>query len=178
MAQRTTLTEQQVQLLRWIADGCPDGVMDNDWHRISAAALRRRGLVNVSGRGGTWKATIAAAGREYLASVDSADPPVTRQANVSVTQRLMDEVMAAGGVLRVQRKSYHDPQSVDYAYRARLAERYGKVPEGKRLVVTHNWDKTEIRLDDAPHRVGPRPELVPVKVPERVRRYHPAARNL
>lgn len=177
MAQRTTLTEQQVQLLRWIADGCPDGVMDNDWHRISAAALRRRGLVNVSGRGGTWKATLTAAGHEYLASVDSSEPPVARQANVSVTQQLMDEVMAAGGVLRVQRKSYYDPDRVDHAYRARLAERYGKVPDGKRLIVTQQRDETEIRLEDAPHRTGPRPELVPVNVPERVGRYHPAARN-
>lgn len=100
MAQRTTLTEQQVGLLRWIADGCPDGVMDNDWHRISAAALRRRGLAKVSGKGATWNAIITDAGRSYLASVDSADPPMARQANVSVTQQLMDEVVAAGGVLR------------------------------------------------------------------------------
>jgi hypothetical protein len=178
MAQRTTLTEQQVRLLRWIADGCPEGVMNNDWHRISAAALRRRGLVTVSGRGASRKAKITANGREYLDRVDSDNPPIARQANTSVTRQLVDDVVAAGGVLRVKRKSYYDPGSVDYAYRARLAERYDKVPEGKRLTVTHHGQETEIRLEDAPHRVGGRPALVAVHVPEQVGRYHPAARQL
>ena len=30
MAQRKTLNETQVEVLRWIADGCPSGVMDGD----------------------------------------------------------------------------------------------------------------------------------------------------
>jgi hypothetical protein len=41
MAQRKTLTEQQVSLLRWIAKDCPDGVVDGVSYRISAAALGR-----------------------------------------------------------------------------------------------------------------------------------------
>ena len=28
MAQRTTLTEKQVEVLAWVAEGCPAGVMD------------------------------------------------------------------------------------------------------------------------------------------------------
>jgi hypothetical protein len=43
VAQRKTLNETQVAVLRWIADGCPIGVMDGDSHRTSAVALRHRG---------------------------------------------------------------------------------------------------------------------------------------
>lgn len=70
-----TLNKAQVAVLRWVADGCPDGVMDGSAHRISAAALRSRGLIRVSGRGRTWSATITDAGSAYLAS----PPPPRKQ---------------------------------------------------------------------------------------------------
>jgi hypothetical protein len=76
MAQRKTLTDRQVEILRWIGDGCPEGVMDGDNHRISAAALRRRGLIKISGRGPTWKAQLTEAGRKYLGEADGPNPPV------------------------------------------------------------------------------------------------------
>jgi hypothetical protein len=62
MAQRKTLTEKQVLLLRWIADGCREGILGDGYYRISAAALRNRGLVKISGRGPTWTATITKTG--------------------------------------------------------------------------------------------------------------------
>src|SRR5581483_7494800 len=103
--------------------------------RISAGALRNRGLVRTSGRGPTWKATITSAGREYLQQVDGPNPPQPRHPNVSVTQQLVDEVLAAGGSLRVPRKRWNDPGRVDYERRAQLAQSYGKVPAGSRLIV-------------------------------------------
>ena len=75
MAQRKTLTEQQVTILRWVSEGCPDGVMEGDSYRVSAAALRRRGLVTTSGRGPTWSASVTDVGRQYLEEVDGEDPP-------------------------------------------------------------------------------------------------------
>lgn len=124
---------------------------DGDSHRISAAALRRRGLVTISGRGPTWLATITTAGREYLKQADGPIPPVPRQANVSVTEQLVKEVIAAGGSLRVLRKNRHLQGSVDYANRARLAEQYGKVPAGKRLTVEVALpEEFQIALVDAP----------------------------
>lgn len=75
MAQRKTLNEAQVAVLRWIGEGCPARVMERDLHRISAAALRRRGLVLISGRGPTWAARIAPAGREYLERVTTRSRP-------------------------------------------------------------------------------------------------------
>jgi hypothetical protein len=131
VAQRKTLTENQVSILRWIADGCPEGVMDGDSHRISAAALRSRDLVTTSGRGSTWTAKITPAGREYLARVDGPKPPIPREANVPVTQRLVDDVVAAGGTLRVPRRGWYERDEIDYENRVRLAERFGRVPPGR-----------------------------------------------
>jgi hypothetical protein len=72
--------------------------MTDDFHRISAAALQRRGLVKISGGGPTWEARIAPAGAKYLEAADGSNPPVPRQANVSVTQQLIDDVIDSGGV--------------------------------------------------------------------------------
>lgn len=178
MAQRKTLTEQQIGILRWISEGCPDGVMEGDSHRVSAAALRRRGLVRTSGRGPTWSASVTQTGREYLEQLDGGDPPIARQGNTSVTQQLVDDVIAAGGTMRVpQRRWWAEKGKVDYRNRALLAERYGKVPAGKRLdVVSVSDTELEVRLLDDPGNPG-RPDLVEIEIPEKVARYHPAARR-
>ena len=67
------LNDKQLALLRWVADGCPEGVMPDETHRISAAALRNRGLATTSGRGPRWKATLTDAGRDYLAQLDEGE---------------------------------------------------------------------------------------------------------
>lgn len=108
MAHRKTLSQVQLDLLQWIADGCPPGVMEGDSHRVSAAALRRRDLVKTYGRGRIWRAEITPAGREYLEKSSAADAEPPRQANVSVTQQLVDDVIAAGGSLRVRRKNGYE----------------------------------------------------------------------
>jgi hypothetical protein len=59
--------------------------------------------VTTSGRGDTWLVKITEAGREYLDRVDGPEPPAPRQANVSVTQQLVDDVIAGNGSLRVPR---------------------------------------------------------------------------
>jgi hypothetical protein len=177
VAQRKTLTEQQISILRWISEGCPDGVMEGDSHRVSAAALRRRGLVRTSGRGPTWSASVTEAGREYLEKVDGEDPPVARQANTSVTQQLVDDVISSDGALRVPRRGWYGEGGVDWEHRAQLAERYGKVPAGKRLdVVVVSDTELEVRLLDDPGNPG-RTELVEVTIPGKVGRYHAAARR-
>jgi hypothetical protein len=177
MAQRKTLTDKQVQLLRWIGGGCPQGIMEGDSYRISAAALRNRGLVRTSGRGPTWGAKITSAGRASLTAVDGPNPPIAREANASVTEQLVRDVIAAGGVLRVPRRGWYSRDGVDYGNRVRLATRHGKVPDGKRLTVAAVELELEIRLVDAPGRSYKRAELVQVSVPERVARYHSAARQ-
>jgi hypothetical protein len=53
--------------------------MEGYAHRVSAAALRSRGLVKISGRGPTWRATITDAGRRLLTPVASDDSDTCSQ---------------------------------------------------------------------------------------------------
>ena len=172
MAQRKTLTERQIAVLRWIQDDCPDGVMTDETYRISAGALRNRGLVKTSGRGATWTAGITDEGRRYLEKVDSADPPIPRQDGGGVAAQFVADVVAAGGSLRVPRHVYWRKGSVDYRRRAELAERHGKVPRGKRLEVKSvSPDELQIDLVDGPP--GSDRDVMPVPVLDHVSRYHP-----
>jgi hypothetical protein len=94
-----------------------------------------------------------------------------REGNGSVTEQLVNDVIAAGGSLRVPRRSYGG-EGVDYERRARLAERNGRVPAGKRLTVTSlSYRELQIDLVDAPE--GTTLDLRPVPVPQHVARYHP-----
>jgi hypothetical protein len=87
---------------------------------------------------------------------------------VSVTKQLVDEVIEAGGTLRVSNEAGGD----NYWRRAELAERHGKVPDGKRMVVSRvGTDAIEIQLLDSPARLGE------VPVPDRVSRYAPVIRR-
>jgi hypothetical protein len=76
---------------------------------------------------------ITEAGREYLDRVDGPEPPAPRQANVSVTQQLVDDVIAGSGL------AARSAEELVRARRRRLrearapGERHGKVPPGKRL---------------------------------------------
>lgn len=174
MAQRKTLTRRQIEVLRWVGDGCPDGVMVQDGYpeRITAGALRNRGLVTTAGTGARWQASITDAGVEYLAKVDGPNPPIPREPNQPAWQRLIDEVAAAGGVLIVPSRQWSDgPGTPDYRRRVADAERRGKVPEGKRFAVTSEGDMLRIALVDLPE--GAPVLMSPVPVPERVGRYHP-----
>jgi hypothetical protein len=174
MAQRKTLTQRQIDVLRWIGDGCPADVLRgaSQSARITAGALRNRGLVTTTGTGSTWAASITDAGSEYLSSVDGPSPPVPREPNIPASQRLIDDVVAAGGSLRVPRRSgYSRKGQPDYERRVASAERRGAVPIGKRLMITRGRDELRIDLCDLPD--GTPTQLFPVPIPERVGRYHP-----
>ena len=183
MAHRNTLNEVQVAVLRWISDGCPDNGVDGISARISAGALRNRGLVRTTGRGPTWTATITPYGKDYLQQVDSPNPPAPRQPNVSVTRQLVDDVIAAGGSLRVPRKHWNEKEGIDYERRARLAETYGNVPRGSRLIVkTASAEELLIELvtdwtATADGEEEPALGLSPVAVPARLTKYHRVARE-
>lgn len=183
MAQRITLNEVQIAVLRWISEGCPDDGVDGVSARISAGALRNRGLVRTTGRGPTWRATITADGKDYLQQVDGPNPPAPRQPNVSVTGQLVDDVIAAGGSLRVPRKHWTEREGIDCERRAQLAETYGKVPRGRRLIVrTASAEELLIELvtdrtATADGEEEPSVGLSPIAVPARLTKYHRVARE-
>lgn len=65
-----SVTARQLEVLRWIADGCPADRWTGESHKASARALASRGLAKVSrpkSAGGSWTATLTDAGCHYLA---------------------------------------------------------------------------------------------------------------
>jgi hypothetical protein len=120
---------------------------------------------------------LAKPGEEYLGRAEGPDPPIPRQGNISVTQELVDRVIAAGGKLKLPGKDWRDPDSIDYTRRARLAEQHDKVPAGKRLIVRNTREgDIEIELAALPVRPGSGVAPKPIEVPNRVTRYHPVAK--
>jgi hypothetical protein len=76
----------------------------------------------------------------------------------------------------VLHKHYPDRDGVNYYQRAALAERYGKVPDGKRLTVTPA-SATEVQIELADTVEGELPPLGTVPAPDRVARYHRVAKQ-
>lgn len=190
------LNNMQRAVLQWVADGSPDGVMEGYAHRVSASALRSRGLVVITGRGPTWHAEITEAGRAKLAAVSSHSaqpsgeetveeeerppaagaraPAAGRTAQrLSKTEQLVADLIAAGGTLRLPDHAGHG--GVNWRQRAYAAQRHGKVPAGKHLSVSRSADAFEIRLMDG--ETGNELGAEAVHVPARVARYHSVARQ-
>ncbi len=197
----TELNEVQRRVLVWIGAGCPDGTFEGYVHRVSAAALRTRGLVRTTGRGPAWSAELTDKGRRLLAG----DPAVARtpkprsgalagvhsrersrdDANEqqktrapTKTELLVRQLLASDGVLRLPvRLGRGGPTARQRAY---AAQNSGKLPPGKRLTTQVVGTELEIRLVDDPRgeRVVIDLDLVPVSVPEKVSRLHAAARQL
>lgn len=194
------LNEAQFAVLMWVKDGSPNGVYEGYTHRISAAALRSRGFLRISGRGPDWRAEITEAGLAYLeeqplqaerdlgASADDspdatgADPRTRRDSSpqrttplrpLRPTEQLIADLIEAGGVMRVP--YWRSEGGRDYRQLIDAAQRWNKVPEGKRLVTDHVRGEMEIRLVDAPEGTVIAPE--PVPVPARLSKPHPVARR-
>ncbi|MGO2746219.1 hypothetical protein [Microbacterium sp.] len=62
------VNDRQLEVLRWIAEGCPEGRWPTDdfSYKTSAIALNSRGLVAIKGHGRTWSATVTDAGAHFL----------------------------------------------------------------------------------------------------------------
>ena len=64
-AVKARLNDTQTAVLRWLADGQPDGAATNP-QRLTARALSSRRLVKIKGRGPKWRAELTEAGRHHL----------------------------------------------------------------------------------------------------------------
>lgn len=60
------LTTRQLEVLRWLADGCPSDTWVDETYKHSARALESRGLAVVARRRKVWTARITESGRFYL----------------------------------------------------------------------------------------------------------------
>ncbi|MDF1478790.1 helix-turn-helix domain-containing protein [Leifsonia sp. H3M29-4] len=61
------LNDKQQAVLAWVVQGCPPGVYpDDDFsHRVTARALKNRGLIELSGHGRNWRAHPTARGQVW-----------------------------------------------------------------------------------------------------------------
>jgi hypothetical protein len=181
MEGRIRLTDGQVAVLEWVRQGCPPDRFDGNAHRVSARALQRRGLVEITGRGPRWTARITAARVRYLDAppTDASAPKPPAQAEARSrelkTDRLVAEIVTAGGVLRVPRREKGGAGLRQRAYAAQAA---GRLPEGMALTTLTVGDEIELRL--VPDTRGPRervpvPQAEPVPVPDKVDKLDPVA---
>lgn len=60
------LNAKQLAVLRWVSDGCADGVYEGTAHRLVARALHNRGLIVVKGHGRSWMAQMTDEGTSFL----------------------------------------------------------------------------------------------------------------
>jgi hypothetical protein len=162
----THLIPLQFHVLSWIAEGCPDGVMKDINHRITARALANRGFVTIRGPGQTWTATITPAGTAALK--DAAKPDEEARAAETEAEVLLRAVIDSGGSVPLTDKRDHEKE-------VRLIAAALKVPwrlEGKKLELFSPWEgDPEWRIvDHFPDMVT----ATPVPVPDTLRKPHPA----
>jgi excisionase family DNA binding protein len=60
------LTERQLEVLRWVGDGCPARDWPDESHKLTARAMSYRGLLVVGRKQKVWTATITGVGRFFL----------------------------------------------------------------------------------------------------------------
>ncbi|MFK0042421.1 hypothetical protein ACIQTW_21505 [Paenarthrobacter sp. NPDC090517] len=163
------LNNRQVKVLRWIRDGCPDGIFTKGYeHRIIARALERRGLVAITGTGPSWKAVATAAGNtwEEPPREDADGLPVEAEPDTLIRQ-----VLNAGGNLVLPKDSALEK---NYEQLVRLSLKSPLRPKGKKLevVLTGPWNQGPKTIVFTEH-FDDYVTASPVPVPGRISRYHP-----
>lgn len=185
---REPLTARQLEVLRWIADGCPDGVWPDDTHKLSARALETRNLAAVARRDGRWHARLKPDGAHYLAHGTYPHPPPTptpptpaataapaaarrRRVEIDVTDLL---ARLQAGPVRIEAPS----AELRAAYRRAIHQATvdGLVPDG--LTLRHSGrdhGDLVIRLVETPPAT---PTPAPVPIPDTYDAEQPAIRRL
>lgn len=167
---RPPLTGYQIDLLRWVSDGCPEGKYEGYRYRGSARTLEARGLLRIKGRGSSWTATITEEGERHLETrtevpglVPPRPGPAGSSTKVTTPTSEPQPVQARPAVSKPKAMAYVrktdvmmdelrgapdgrltiDPAERDrYARLVSLAKRRGLVPEGMSLEITGRWART------------------------------------
>ncbi|MEC5193455.1 MULTISPECIES: hypothetical protein [unclassified Arthrobacter] len=196
---KTPPTERQLEVLHWIADGCPAGTLTDPKYKVSAYALERRNLVRVKRRKNPWLAEITDAGSQLLASggaasMTAAEPatstsnafqtraeapelsiPSNQPVQVPVRARAVPAQSATQKMmdrLVVERVlEFTNAETGRYRQLVTVARRKKLFPDDMELVVNSNWNKP------CTVELRRRPEwqlvtLAPVDVPAVIRTPH------
>jgi hypothetical protein len=181
------LNGAQLGVLRWVADGCPDGVY-HDWsHRSSARALSNRGLVMVDGHGAKWRALLTEAGAYYLAhgaypeigeakqrSKPGPVKPSPKQPQQVRTPKARMPSATEQMMIALADGESHEimipcDKTSHYNRLASFAKSSGKIPEGMQITVESSWSRSDasVRLEPLP--AWQLKKLTPISVPGQLR---------
>ena len=167
------LNQRQQAVLERVAAGDDLSTADGIPLRTCARALQRRRLVDVTRRRGIWRAAITDAGRFYLAHGHHPDHPAHRPpppattpptmtaatragaqpatAVMALAQRLLDELTAGDGLVRIEQPD--PPTRARYRGAIHAAKQHRLVPEGHQLRHTgRDHGDLVVRLYDPAHR--------------------------
>jgi hypothetical protein len=196
----TPLNTRQLDVLRWISDGCLDGRWTDSAYKTTAKSLQNRRLATVTKKGGR-HATIDPAGLYYLKHGDypadhfpnkrrsysrimrlahseagTLQRPLTRPASdePTPTRKLLQDVIDAGGVLEFSTRD----DETNYGNLVAIINRRQMAPDGQQLILmdgTHYHHKV-LRLSSVTGwKTVPPAEVVAA---ERIGRWHPVVSAL
>lgn len=120
---RIELTAGQQAILSWIVQGCPPGIYPDDAfsHRVSARALKNRGLIDITGHGKSWRATATERGRRW--------PEATEEDHRERERR--------------ERPAQHDPAKADAGALARAMRRMPRSGRAPKKIPVKQVNKQE-----------------------------------
>lgn len=120
-------SELQIRVLKWIHDGCPEDVVwEKHRERIAARVLANEGLAAVEGQGPTWRASLTAAGRDWL------EPNVfAKERMAAEATALFTKVADIGGTWIVDRTR----DATRYGALVEAANELPLRPRGQELVI-------------------------------------------
>ena len=203
MKRTDSLNSRQQQVLRWISEGCPDGVMDGEGHKTSAKALHHRRLARVSRQDGRWHASLTSDGEYYLKHgqhplVSAAGPKPVRHVRATIAKVDTARAPEAERVPRAAKKRspyqgkteeliaqllaaggkihVDEDDNRNIPGLVTYANRRDKVPSGMRIVQRRAAGGYDVRLEQLPDWVTA--TLTPIAVPDAVRRPHPLIETL
>lgn len=193
------LSHKQREVLRWVQQGCPDGVFEGFAHRVSARALHHQGLLHVQGHGESWSATLTEEGAADLEKSDHHDAEMTidtsllpqedegtslaprrksaQRSSVCPTgavqkkkkPRVVEQMMTALQEAEGHRLVISHEQRNRYQLRAAAAEREGRIPHGMQIMIRHGEDNETVIVALEPLPAWRTAVLEPITVPTHLR---------
>ncbi|MFJ8963301.1 hypothetical protein ACIRG5_28340 [Lentzea sp. NPDC102401] len=142
---RVALNPKQLAVLKWISDGCADGVYEGTAHRLVARALHNRGLVTIKGHGASWSAQTTSGGNHYLehgvypeadANENGGPAKATRPAKAR-KHGPVDELMTSLAEAPDQRLVVPYAEAGRYRRLAGIAKNLERMPDGLRITFGH-----------------------------------------
>lgn len=139
------LSVVQFDVLRWVAEGCKEGVYEGGSHRVSARALHNRGLLEVSGSGARWAVKITPEGTQRLQAeakrIEAERERARREEQIRAERererkrlreralKLLGDVVAADGRLDLG----PDADTNDIRQMLSVLDQSGCLPQGQRV---------------------------------------------